>query len=55
MCQVRTATFHDSTFDCVCMSWSTGIISVPFGEALALALQALKQGKFPESAGADTD
>lgn len=41
---------HDSTFDCVCSDWATGTTEIELGEAMVMAIEALKSGEFPEPA-----
>ncbi len=37
-------TFHDETFECLCRSWETGVISASFPQALGQAVQSLRVG-----------
>lgn len=44
-------TFHDETFDCVCRSWTAGTVDAAFGDALAMALVAVRTGHFHDAPG----
>ena len=44
-------TFHDETFDCVCRSWTSGLIGTSIEEGAARAAAALRTGEFPADPG----
>jgi len=40
---------NDETFDCVCRSWAAGTVDAAFGDALAMAVVAVRTGTFNDT------